>query len=281
MSVVPVFRLCILLWLLHTPFGVGQTVATRSGTAQEARTACADFMRLTEASDDAPAALELAITRLSSDDGIIVDLLAVLHIAEPAFFRRIDSAAAICDVLLYEMVAKDSVPDTVRSNADLFDDTPLRRHYKRLAALLGLIRQQEGLDYTRPNFVHADMFEQELNILLPGFTDSLGKFSKFDRTFALLENFPADLPPELRLAMKKAFVEGLLTCGFPSDLMEQGVLLRNQRVLDVLRDQRRPGKIHIGILYGVGHFPDLLERLSREFGMKVTDRTWHEAWNLR
>jgi hypothetical protein len=281
MSVVSLFSLSILLCMLYTSFSVGQTAALLSGTAKGEQTYCVDFMRLATAEDGTPAALELAITRLSSDDGMTVDLLAVLHVADTAFFRRIDSAAAVCDVVLFEMVATGSVPDTVRTNEDLFDDTPMRRFYKHLAALLGMMRQQEGIDYTRPTFVHADLSEQEMNILLPGFKDSLPDYSNDERMYTLLENFPSGLQQEMRLSLRRVFADGLLKREDSADLMDRGVPLRNQRVLDVLREQRRIGKMHIGILYGVGHFPDLQERLSREFGMKVTDRFWHEAWSVR
>lgn len=281
MSVVSLSRLSIFLWLLYTNMGVGQTDAPLFPMSKEKQTYCVDFMRLATADDGTPAALELAITRLSSDDGMTVDLLAVLHVAEAEFFRRIDSAATVCEVVLFEMVAKDSVPDTVRMNTDLFEDTPLRLYYKRLATVLGLTRQQEGLDYVHPTFVHADLSEQELNALLPGFTDSLPDYSHDERVYTLLENFPSGLPPEIRLSLRRAFADGLLKRETSADLMDRSVALRNQKVLDVLREQRRLGKKHVGILYGVGHFPDLQERLSREFGIKVTTRFWHEAWSLR
>ena len=56
---------------------------------------------------------------------------------------------------------------------------------------------------------------------------------------------------------------------------------RNIKAFQVLRQQLNKGKKRIGIFYGAGHFPDMEERLVKEFGLVRKSESWLTAWELR
>ena len=55
---------------------------------------------------------------------------------------------------------------------------------------------------------------------------------------------------------------------------------RNQRAMDVLRNQLDSGAKRIAIFYGVAHMPDMEERLIEQFDLIYLDTTWVDAWRL-
>ena len=59
------------------------------------------------------------------------------------------------------------------------------------------------------------------------------------------------------------------------------ITVRNQRALEVLREQLDAGARDIAIFYGAGHMPDFEKRLVDEFGMRRVSNEWIEAWDLR
>ncbi len=56
---------------------------------------------------------------------------------------------------------------------------------------------------------------------------------------------------------------------------------RNQKAVDVLREQIDAGKRKIAIFYGAAHMFDFENRLADQFKMKPVETRWFEAWNLK
>jgi hypothetical protein len=55
---------------------------------------------------------------------------------------------------------------------------------------------------------------------------------------------------------------------------------RNQRAIDVLREQLKAGGKRVAIFYGVAHMPDMEQRLTEQLGFVYLDTTWIDAWKL-
>jgi hypothetical protein len=55
---------------------------------------------------------------------------------------------------------------------------------------------------------------------------------------------------------------------------------RNKVALEVLAQEIKSGKKHLGIFYGAGHLSDMEKRLSSDFGLRPQSVRWLTAWDL-
>src|SRR5207237_3527083 len=157
--------------------------------------------------------------------------------------------------------------------------------------------QLDDIDYTKKNFVHADMSPEEmaksmaergesiwtimLRMMAAGMAQQAGgsNSSDLDLIMALFDKNRA-------VQMKR----------FMADQMESmdGVMLalegpkgstliseRKQAALKVLDEEIKSGKKKLAIFYGAGHLFDMEKHLLADFGLKRADERWLEAWNLR
>jgi hypothetical protein len=157
----------------------------------------------------------------------------------------------------------------------------------------------ERIDYTRPNFVHADLSSEEfsqamkdrgetfLQLYFRILGESIAQQSEMaakgesldvDIMMAL---FAKDRARQLKTALAKqlAEVEGMMI-SFGGD---QGTVLiteRNKAALAVLKEQLGAGKKRVGIFYGAGHLTDMDRRLRNDFGLRPVEVTWLTAWDL-
>jgi hypothetical protein len=153
------------------------------------------------------------------------------------------------------------------------------------------------VDYTKDNFVHADMSPDEfaasmkskgeswmqmfLRMLGQGLAKQANKkegATDADLIFALFANdralrlkrIMADQMEDLELQM--AALEG----PDGSTILTE----RNKKALTVLERELKAGKKKIGIFYGAAHLPDMHERLLKEFKLKRGGEEWLPAWNM-
>jgi hypothetical protein len=141
------------LFLLLTCVGLGDVL---SPSAPEPKT---EYIRVVE-NDDA-ARLQTSIATLEKD-GIRVDLIGAIHIADAAYYKTLNETFPQYDSLLFEMVGgekltavekpKETAPEEEKSSL-----SGLRDVYAMVAKFLGLSGQSEVIDYQAKNFVHADL----------------------------------------------------------------------------------------------------------------------------
>ena len=147
--------------------------------ADEAPPPSSKFLRFVPG-DHAGGTLQASVVRYVNDDGVVVDLVAAVHIAEPSFFKALDESFEDYDAVLYEMVAPQSMLEPTTQPGDgasaaggrrLSSATrPAGEQPRRSRALnmvgtlqrflrdtLKLSFQLEAIDYRRPNFIHADL----------------------------------------------------------------------------------------------------------------------------
>ncbi len=248
-----------------------------------------------------PTALQTAIVRYepseSGRSGVSVDLIGAIHVADRAYYRRLNRRFTQYDALLYELVA----PDGTRIDPERSDESrhPVGAMQNFLKGFLELEHQLGCIDYSCANFVHADMSPDEFarsmaargesflqmffrlmgqSIAQQSHNQAQGVAAELDILAAL---FQQDRALRLKTIVAQQFeqMESLLVgLGGPngSTLIEG----RNQVAMDTLKQQLRAGKKKMGIFYGAGHLADMDKRLRKEFQMRPVSVQWLTAWDL-
>ena len=114
-----------------------------------------DFIRFKEY--DFNASLETDSAKYINDDGVEVELIGVVHIADKKYYQEFNEQFKKYDSLLYEMVGGD--PDKPLTKEDLAANkkNPMRFFQLLIGGMMKLDFQLDHIDYTAKNFVHADM----------------------------------------------------------------------------------------------------------------------------
>ncbi len=166
-----------------------------------------------------------------------------------------------------------------------------------MTKLLGLAFQLDEINYDKANFVHADLSPEELRQSMAERDESL--YVYFWRVFfASLDEYAKDplgmkdwrilstmLESDQDNAMKTMIAYEMTNIDqvrdiFGEDSNSAVIGARNQRVIEVLRNQLASGAKRIGIFYGVAHMPDMEARLLSEMGLAYHKTTWVDAWQL-
>ena len=259
----------------------------------------AKYIRLRLNEKKQPIALEVATVSFQppkpGKNTPTVDLIGAVHMAEPEFFDRLNKKFAGYDAVLYELIAPEGTRPVGGKKPG--GTNPLSAMQTGMTKLLNLEFQLEGVDYQKPNFVHADMSPDEFRKSMEDRGESV--LSIFARMMAysmlqqakdpsgskdaelLMAFFDKNRSLALKRAMAKQFEDmggALLVLDGPdgSTLISQ----RNAKALDVLRRELKAGKRKIAIFYGAGHLPDMAKRLKKDFGLIPTNTTWLRAWNM-
>jgi hypothetical protein len=255
-----------------------------------------DFLRFTE--DEKQGRLEAAIVRYKHPDGQTVDLIAAIHVGDTAYFEALNKRFESYQALLYEMVGN---PEDLKDAEKLAaQDNPMRMLQRMVKTMLKLDYQLDAIDYTKANFVHADLRMEEFVEL----QDSRG-----ENIFSLVQNamrktaeegneelasqLQFDLAPFIRALSSRDSASALkllvaqqfdkaeeLIDAIESD--EDGTALltgRNKHVMKVLGEQLAAGKKKLGVFYGAAHLVDL-ERRLHDLGYKKSNTEWLTAWDI-
>ena len=226
------------------------------------------FIRLNKDENKQPLALEAAIVRyVPKDRGKktpIVDLIAAVHIGEKSYYQRLNREFKDYDAVLYELVAPAGtrIPKGGGESSSIVSMVQ-----KAMKNVLELEFQLELIDYTRPNFVHADMSPKQ-------FADSMDKrgesmFTMFLRMMLAAMNqqnaqdtsasdvqlLMALFDKDRALALKRVLAEQFQSMDGMLSYLEgpDGSTLvseRNKVALEVLRGQIDEGKKKLAIFYG-------------------------------
>jgi hypothetical protein len=227
-----------------------------------------------------------------------VDLIGAVHVGDLAYYAQLNLWFKQYQALLYELVApKGTRVERGRGTSNMH---PVGAMQNSIKSMLEIEHQLEQVDYTRPNFVHADMSPEEFGQSMNDRDESFmqmyarmmgqaiaqqteladgGMSTDFDIFSAM---FATDRARMLKIAIAKQFqsMESMLS-GMSGAEGSTLITERNKRALEVLRKQQRMGKRKLGIFYGAGHLNDMNDRLIKDFHMQPVGITWIEAWNLR
>jgi hypothetical protein len=226
-----------------------------------------------------------------------VDLVGAVHIGDVAYYRQLNERFKLYDALLYELVAPEGT--VVQPGRGTSNVNPIGAMQNGIKRLLELDHQLEQVDYTQPNFVHADMSPDEFLQSMKDRNESFlqmyfrllgqamaqqselnakGESLDFELFSAL---FSRDRPRRLKMALAKQLAEmESLMVSFGGEQGSVIITERNKKALAVLKKQLADGKKRVGIFYGAGHLNDMDERLRKDFGLQPKSITWLTAWNL-
>jgi hypothetical protein len=254
--------------------------------------------------DHGGGALQASVVTFRNDAGASVDLIAAVHIADASFFHELNKSFTQYDSLLYEMVKPEGfTPTTQPAAANASDITrPLGwvsvlQHFMK--DTLQLSFQLDEIDYTKPNFVHADLslekFQQMQqargeSMLTLMFQEMIRQMSQPD---ANADNDPGigdflaamqspDRPRQLKLLLAKQFAQiDELSAGLEGPGGSVILTERNKAAIAVLKQRLAAGDHKIGIFYGAAHLKGMEKILTEQMGFhQVGQPRWRTAWNM-
>lgn len=265
--------------------------------ADAAKKASAEFMRYSPAGDDG-ATLDAAIVSYENADGVRVDLVSAVHIADHAFFETLNERFKRYDSVLYEMV-KPAGMEMPKPGAPR-QDSPVSSLQRMLKNVLDLDFQLDAIDYTADNFVHADLdtetFQQLqqargetlLTMMLRALMNDLmrPRFGAAAQPLTLEDLLNAAAAPDrarqFKLLLAPQFQDmEAITAGF-GDANGESVIIteRNKAAIKALQERIAQGDHDLAIFYGAAHLPDMEKRL-KELGFERTGSEWLTAWDMR
>jgi hypothetical protein len=269
------------------------TLATAQPTSESR------FIRIERDANREPVALQTAIAKyvpVGGATGVEIDLVAVVHIGEQGYFRRLNREFEKYDTVLYELVAPEGTRPT--KGGERNSDHPLAMLQQMMKLVLRVEHQLEVIDYHKANFIHADLSldglrkamkdrgEDEMIVILKVFAELMQKMREG-------ADKPGSQAPDINLLelllnpakLKRIFAEQLVEAGgdagFGRTFNQLIVIDRNKACLEVLKQQLNAGKMKIAIFYGAAHMPDFDKRLKEEVGVKPTTNEWIDAWSLK
>jgi hypothetical protein len=266
-----------------------------SPTSQPAR--FDEYLRFVEAGNGRSARLETSDVTFRNKDGATVHLVSAVHIGEASYFRGLAKDFEARDAVLYEMVKPrgTGAPEMgVHSNSGV---SQLQRFLKDT---LDLEFQLDVIDYTRPNFVHADLdaetFQQMqedrgesfATLMLKQLVDAMsragteGAAADTDQQLEdLVKVFTRpDSSRQLKLMIARNMAQMENTAmGLSGADGTVIVTERNKACIAALRKALSGGKKDVAIFYGAAHMPDLSARLE-QLGFMPVKTEWRLAWDL-
>ncbi|WP_411826013.1 hypothetical protein [Luteolibacter sp. AS25] len=252
-----------------------------------------DFIRVKETEEFAK--LQTAVFGYERD-GVEVDLVGAIHIADKAYYEFLNGYFENYEVLLFEMVGGEALGGGKRPAAiggkqegDAGKMDGLKTIYESLEKALGLTGQAGLIDYFADNFVHADLTMEEFDAMqeengesMIGFMIQAGMAAEKPKrdpdTLRLMRGILTGRSDLVKLEMMKTMEDGDSQV---DSLSGENVIIkgRNEKCLEVMDQQIQAGKKKIGIFYGAAHFPDM-ERRMEERGFAKTSSKWATAWRV-
>ncbi len=264
----------------------------------ESKSDATQFMRVRRV-DDKPAALETAIVRYALPPrdrrpAATVDLIGAVHVADKSYFDHLNKVFTNYDALLYELVAAENVVPTKDGGRSRH---PVSSMQTSMKSMLELEFQLDCIDYTKSNFIHADMTPEEfaktmkqrdesffkmfLRMIGQGIAEQSSDPGRNSDREMFMALFAKDRAARLKRVMAVQFedMDGQLAVvnGQNGSTI---ITERNKKALAVLHGQLDAGRRRLGIFSGAGHLADMEERLVRDFGAKLASHTWVPAWKL-
>ncbi len=267
------------------------------------------WVRVLQDKDDKTLAMQTAIVRYVPADEYAadkepgdydryVDLVGAVHVGDHGYYDKLNRRFRQYDAVLYELVAPTGTK--VPRGRGTSSGHPLGALQNAMKSMLELDHQLEEIDYTRPNFVHADMSPDEFFASMDQRDESFielyfrivgaslaqqsqqaaeGQSPELELMSALLAT---DRARRLKILLAKQF-QGMesLMLAFNGTDGTTIITERNNRALDVLKEQLADGQERLAIFYGAGHLGDMHQKLVEDFEMKPVLIEWLDAWDLR
>lgn len=275
--------------LADKPAPAAATPGDQEAAGQAAAAEGSDFIRVDE--DEKAARLQTALIRYEKD-GTTVDLVGAVHMADQAYYKRLNEIFAQYEAVLFEMVGGERMVEGAIPEPDEADAQArmLRQVVGTMSRFLQLTGQLEEIDYGKENFVHADLTAEEFARKQEERGESILSFA-----FAAAQNVEPGEGPQPNLGrMLTALLAGdanglklemMTSLGQGDDqiaaIAGDNVIVadRNDKCLEVLAEQLEAGHKKLAIFYGAAHFPDMEKRLLED-GFRKEGQDWITAWDV-
>lgn len=262
------------------------------------------YVRMAE--DEKSTRLEVALTVFTLPDGRQVDLFGVVHLADASYYKEVDRRLGTYDAVLFELVGdpaalqkRDTPPPDGTPPAK---PHPLRGLQQGIGNVFHLVFQLDKIDYSRPNFVHADATagefakmqedrgESMMKLLLksfqlsndPAFVDKIGDANNLGMADLVMLFYSKKTMERIKVIFARLLTQN-------ESIMEGGLLGKDNAIIagrngvalkkldEVLAD---PAKKHAAIFYGAGHMPTMEQALKERLKATRTSQTWLPAWTM-
>jgi Domain of Unknown Function (DUF1080) len=260
-----------------------------------------EFVRVKLDDQKVPFALQTSICEYTINDGPFagakIDLIGAVHVGEKKYYDDLNHKFKEYDSLLFELVANPDVRfDEAQKDRGVYN--PLSAAQVGMKEALKLHFQLDEIDYSRKNFVHADMTPDEFVADMKKRKDSfVGMFARvLGSSLAAQASETASgsdakilaalVAKNQAVALRRVMAEQFESMEYQLMGLEdkQGkstlVTERNAKAFKVLDEQLKNGKKRLGVFYGAAHLKDMDLRLVRDFGAKRGDIHWLDAWRL-
>jgi len=309
-SYVGIFAALVAVFLFTSLDANGQQTATKSQkskskTAQKKGSDVVSpherFLRIRRDYKGRPVAMETSVVRYQTKNAegetVVVDLIGAVHVGEQKYYDSLNKQFEQYESLLYELVAPEGtvIPKGGRVENDSIALNPVGGIQKGLTSVLDLEFQLEQIDYTRKNFVHADMTPTEFAESMSQNEESLGGYAlkAIGQSMAMQasgrDTGSAGMMMALfsrdSLRMRRSMAQQMINMDAGLTMFEgkDGSTIinhRNAKCMEVLKRELASGKKKIAIFYGAGHLADMEKRLISDFQMNVGGQKWIPAWTL-
>lgn len=244
---------------------------------------------------------QTAVLTMRNKDGVIVRLVGAIHIGEKAYYEALNKSFENDDAVLYELVRPKGggIPQAGQKSSN-----PISQLQHLMKDVLNLDFQLDDIDYSKPNFIHADMdaetftkMQEErgetfealmLKQILKAFKGDDGDKQKPDDAVdpekLINEAIEMLTRPDMERRIKVAVAKQLDKVEDSSmglDNPNGSVILteRNKVAMKVLENTIASGKRKIAVFYGAAHMPDMAARV-KEIGFAPVSVQWTNAWDL-
>ncbi len=251
-----------------------------------------EFLRI-DRGDDGIGAFQTAVVSYRNGEGVQVDLVSVVHIAEADYYRALNEKFTEYEAILYELVA----PADTKPEAGEPSGHPISAIQRQMKDTLDLSFQLDEVDYSPKNFYHADLDPAGLSEAMDergenAFTLVLKMMSaQYSSGGPVLNNatmMGAMLSNDPNNSLKYLFAKEMLQqiSGAFSQLSdeEKGLaLLVDRNKAAVKRLQELMAEEHFrryAIFYGAAHMAGL-ESLLLDMGFQAVGQPdWFSAWTF-
>lgn len=262
--------------------------------AQEA----SEYVRFVPGAGQWEGELQTAIVSFENDAGVQLNLVAAVHLGEEEYYAELNDFFITQDVVLYELIAE---PDEVPVRGGGNTSTSLVGFIQQaMAGFLNVGFQLEEIDYSQPNFLHADLTPSQLDALMADKDENF--FTMFLNlamaqmaqqsdspdvplsSFTMLSLINAMNAEDQNSALKFLFAEELGRSGglIVGEELERGLTIlgdRNKAALRVLSEAlQNPDFRRVSIFYGAAHMPGIEREITAKMGFSRTGLRWQQAW---
>ncbi len=257
------------------------------------------YVRVVRDKEAKKGSLDTAVRKFVGENGVCVDLVGAIHVAEKSYYKELNKLFEDYDVVLYEVVAEEGTrPEP--SKEDKSPSSVIGFAQFQFANLLGLVHQLEHIDYKKENMVHADLSPKEFAEAQKARDDGFAALYFREIGFNMARKNPnepqvddskvilAFFKKNRKKALKDALADQFVS--MDSEVAMKGnsdgtsiITDRNNRVLEKLKGILDEGsKKKIAIFYGAAHLPEFSEKLQSDFNMKPQDdqTIWLKAWKF-